>query len=112
MLGMAWYATRTASAGIDFVTPYEVFVVEVPLTQIYLRQPPFDLGSRSGCAVSVAECRLLGPLTAENSATPIISRAGFRRPTGSRQGVTSQPERCRIVEPDCAPVKHGCYNYL
>ncbi len=112
MLGMALYAIRTVRTGIDFVTPYEMFVLEVPLTQIYLRQPAFDLGRRSGCAVSVAECPLLGPLATADSATPLISRAGFIKPTGLRQGVTSQPEHCRIVEPDCAPVTDGCYDYL
>jgi AraC-like DNA-binding protein len=45
--------------GIDFVTPYEMFVLEVPLTQIYLRQPGFDVEQAAGQPIDANRSRLL-----------------------------------------------------
>jgi len=45
--------------GIDFVTPYEMFVLEVPAQKIYLRQPGFDLERAAGQALDRNRSQLL-----------------------------------------------------
>jgi len=45
--------------GIDFLTPYEMFVLELPLAQIYLRQPAFDLEQTAGQSIDPHRSRLL-----------------------------------------------------
>ncbi len=45
--------------GIDFVTPYEMFVVELPEQKIFLRQPGFDLERAAGQALDRNRSQLL-----------------------------------------------------
>jgi AraC-like DNA-binding protein len=45
--------------GIDFVTPYEMFVLELPQQTIWLRQPGFDLERAAGQAIDANRSRLL-----------------------------------------------------
>jgi AraC-like DNA-binding protein len=45
--------------GIDFVTPYEMFVVELPAQKIFLRQPGFDLERAAGQALDSNRSQLL-----------------------------------------------------
>jgi AraC-like DNA-binding protein len=45
--------------GIDFVTPYEMFVLELPQPNILLRQPGFDLERAAGQAIDSNRSRLL-----------------------------------------------------
>jgi AraC-like DNA-binding protein len=45
--------------GIDFVTPYEMFVVELPEQKIFLRQPGFDLQRAAGQALDRRRSQLL-----------------------------------------------------
>jgi len=45
--------------GIDFVTPYEMFVLELPAPTICLRQPGFDLERAAGRAMDPNRSRLL-----------------------------------------------------
>jgi AraC-like DNA-binding protein len=45
--------------GIDFVTPYEMFVLELPAPVIFARQPGFDLERAAGMAVDPGRVKLL-----------------------------------------------------
>jgi AraC-like DNA-binding protein len=45
--------------GIDFVTPYEMFVLELPTQKIRLRQPGFDIERAAGQAIEPSRSRLL-----------------------------------------------------
>ncbi len=45
--------------GIDFVTPYEMFVLELPQKHICLREPGFDLERAAGMAVDSGRVKLL-----------------------------------------------------
>jgi AraC-like DNA-binding protein len=45
--------------GIDFVTPYEMFVMEVPAQRISHRQPGFDLERAAGMAMEPSRVKLL-----------------------------------------------------
>jgi AraC-like DNA-binding protein len=45
--------------GIDFITPYEMFVLELPAPKIFLRQPGFDIERAAGQAIDGNRSRLL-----------------------------------------------------
>jgi AraC-like DNA-binding protein len=45
--------------GIDFLTPYEMFVLELPQQNIWLRQPGFDLERAAGQTIDSHRSRLL-----------------------------------------------------
>lgn len=45
--------------GIDFVTPYEMFVLELPAPAIFARQPGFDLERAAGMAIDSGRVKLL-----------------------------------------------------
>jgi AraC-like DNA-binding protein len=45
--------------GIDFLTPYEMFVLELPAQNILLRQPGFDLERTAGMAIDSNRVKLL-----------------------------------------------------
>jgi AraC-like DNA-binding protein len=45
--------------GIDFVTSYEMFVLEVPAAAIFARQPGFDLERAAGMAIDSGRVKLL-----------------------------------------------------
>jgi AraC-like DNA-binding protein len=45
--------------GIDFITPYEMFVLELPAQHILLRQPGFDLERAAGMAMDPNRVKLL-----------------------------------------------------
>jgi AraC-like DNA-binding protein len=45
--------------GIDFVTPYEMFVLELPARDIFARQPGFDLERAAGMAIDPGRVKLL-----------------------------------------------------
>jgi AraC-like DNA-binding protein len=45
--------------GVDFVTPYELFVFELPVSDIALRQPAFDLDQAAGRGIDANASRLL-----------------------------------------------------
>lgn len=45
--------------GVDFVTPYELFVLELPLSSIALAYPEFDLDRAAGQAIDPSRSRLL-----------------------------------------------------
>jgi len=45
--------------GVDFVTPYELFVLELPVSNITLAHPGFDLDRAAGRAIDPSRSRLL-----------------------------------------------------
>jgi AraC-like DNA-binding protein len=45
--------------GIDFLTPYEMFVLELPAQHILVRQPGFDLERAAGMAIDPSRVKLL-----------------------------------------------------
>jgi len=45
--------------GIDFVTAYEMFVLELPAPMIFARQPGFDLERSAGMAIDAGRAKLL-----------------------------------------------------
>ena len=45
--------------GVDFVSPYELFVLDLPVSDIALRQPAFDLDRAAGRAIDAHASKLL-----------------------------------------------------